>query len=70
MSQDTMQALADRLMDDPQLRAAFQRDPEAAAVSAGIKLNDSDRMALRSEDWAQVGDEELAARVSKSFKWS
>jgi hypothetical protein len=68
MSQETMQALADRLSDDPQLRAAFQRDPEAAAVSAGINLNDSDRMALRSEDWAQVGDEELAARVSKNFR--
>jgi hypothetical protein len=70
MSQDTMQALADRLSDDPQLRAAFQRDPEAAAAGAGINLDDSDREALRSEDWSQVDDGQLSTRVSKQFKWS
>jgi hypothetical protein len=68
MSQETMQTLADRLTDDPQLRAEFQRDPEAAATTAGIQLDDSDREALRSEDWAQVGDQQLSARVSKSFR--
>jgi hypothetical protein len=65
MGQETMQTLADRLTEDPQPRAEFQRDPEAAAVTAGIALDDSDREALRSEDWSQVGDEELAARISK-----
>jgi hypothetical protein len=65
MTQETMQTLADRLDDDPQLRAEFQRDPEAAAATAGIKLDDSDREALRFEDWAKVGDQELAARISK-----
>jgi hypothetical protein len=69
MSQDTMQALADRLSDDPRLRAAFQRDPEAAATTAGINLDDSDRDALRSEDWSQVGDQELSARVSKTYRY-
>jgi hypothetical protein len=66
MSQETMQALADRLTDDPQLRAEFQRDPEAAAKTAGIALDDSDRAALRSEDWGQASDQELSARVSKA----
>jgi hypothetical protein len=66
MTQDTMRTLADRLTDDPQLRVEFQRDPEAAAVTAGIELDDSDRGALRSEDWAHMGDQELATRVSKA----
>ena len=71
MSQETIQALADRLTNDPQLRAEFQRDPEAAAATAGIELDDSDRKALRSEDWAQVADEELSNRVSKrGINWS
>jgi hypothetical protein len=68
MSQETMQTLADRLTDDPQLRAEFQREPEAAAKTAGIALDDSDREALRSEDWAQASDQELSARVSKAYK--
>jgi putative modified peptide len=65
MGQATMQTLADRLTNDPTLRAEFQRDPEAAAASAGIELDDSDREALRSENWAQMADEELATRVTK-----
>jgi hypothetical protein len=67
MSQETMQTLADPLTEDPQLRAEFQRNPEFAAATAGIELDDSDRKALRSEDWAQVGDQELATRVSKGY---
>ena len=71
MSQDTMQALADRLTDDPQLRAEFQRDPEAAVATAGINLDDSDRQALRAEDWSRVADQELGDRVSKAhMAWS
>ena len=69
MGQQALRALSDRLADDPQLRAEFQRDPEAAAASAGIKLDDSDREALRSEDWGQAIDQELAARVSKGRNW-
>jgi hypothetical protein len=65
MGQAEMQTLGERLSDDPQLRAEFQRDPEAAAVSAGIELDDSDREALRSGDWSGIGDEELSTRVSK-----
>jgi hypothetical protein len=69
MGQAQMQALAGRLTNDPALRAEFQRDPEAAAVTAGIELDDSDREALRSEDWQSIGDQELAARVSKHHSW-
>jgi hypothetical protein len=69
MSQQTMQTLADRLTDDPRLRAEFQRDPEAAATAAGVELDDSDRRALRSANWAQVDDQELAIRVSKAARY-
>ena len=69
MGQAQMQALADRLSNDPPLRAEFQRDPVAAATAAGIELDDSDREALGSQDWGQVGDEELATRVSKHHGW-
>jgi hypothetical protein len=65
MGRQEMQALAERLSEDPQLRAEFERDPEAAAAGAGIELDDSDRQALRSEDWTRLGDQELATRVSK-----
>jgi hypothetical protein len=68
MGQQEMQALADRLINDPALRAEFQRDPEAAAAAAGIELDDADREALRTGDWKQVGDEELATRVSKGTR--
>lgn len=66
MGQQEMQALAERLTSDPRLREEFQRDPEAAAAGAGIQLDDSDREALRSENWSQVADQELSSRVSKS----
>jgi hypothetical protein len=69
MGQATMQALADRLTNDSALRAEFQRDPEAAAASAAIELDDSDRDALHSEDWGQVADVELVQRVSKHHCW-
>ena len=69
MGQAQMEALADRLSNDPPLRAEFQRDPVAAAAAAGIELDESDREALRSEDWGGVGDEELATRVSKNHGW-
>jgi hypothetical protein len=70
MGQAQMEALAERLTNDPQLRAAFQRDPEATAASAGIVLDESDREALRAEDWAQIDDQELATRVSKGRSWT
>jgi len=48
-----MEALAERLHLTIDLTASpFQTD-EAAAASVGIELNDSNREALRSEDWAQ-----------------
>jgi hypothetical protein len=69
MGQAQMEALAERLTNDPQLRSASQRNPEAAAASAGIELDDSDREALRAEDWAQIDDQQLATRVSKNRQW-
>ncbi len=69
MGQQEMQELAERLTDDPVLREAFQRDPEAAAAGAGIHLDETDLKALRSEDWSQVADTELSTRVSKHSSW-
>jgi hypothetical protein len=65
MGQQQIEALAERLTNDPQFRSDFQNDRETAAASAGIELDDSDHNALRAEDWAQVADQELATRVSK-----
>jgi hypothetical protein len=69
MGQETVQTFAGHLSEDSQLRAELQRDPEAAAASA-VVLDDSDHEALRSEDWTHVGDQELAARVSKHGTWN
>ena len=69
MGQAEMHVLADRLTEDPALRAEFQRI-EAAVAAAGIKLDDTDRDAIRAQDWSQVGDDELATRVSKGhYGW-
>jgi putative modified peptide len=69
MGQQQIEALAERLSNDPHFRSTFQTDPEAAAASAGIELDDSDRTALRAEDWTHIADQELATRVSKSGNW-
>jgi hypothetical protein len=63
---ESMQRLADRFMNDAQFREQMRRDPEGAARSEGLELDDEDRQALRSIDW-NLPDEQLNERVSKKF---
>ena len=65
---EAMQQLADRFMNDPEFRERMRRDPEGAAESQGLELDDEDRQALKSVDWGQP-DERLKERVSKARYW-
>lgn len=67
---ESMQQLADRFMNDVEFREQMRRDPEGAANSTGLQLDEEDRQALRSVDWSG-SDEELKERVSKlySARW-
>lgn len=65
MGQNALSELADKLLNDPQLRARFTQDPEAAAAEAGINLDDEDRAALRNLGIHGMDEAELMARVSK-----
>jgi DNA-directed RNA polymerase specialized sigma24 family protein len=70
MDRDTATKFLDELTNNPQLRAEFREDPEAALIRSGLELNEHDRKTLASMDWGQVPDQELAQRMSKSFSWS
>jgi hypothetical protein len=65
LGQKELSELADKLLNDSQLRARFTRDPEAAAAEAGINLDDDDRAALRNLGVHDMDEAELVARVSK-----
>ncbi len=64
---ESMQQLADRFMNDAQFREEMRRDPEGAAESSGLPLDEEDKQALRSMDWSG-SDEELKERVSKAYR--
>ncbi len=60
--------IMERYTQDPAFKAQLKADPEAAAKSAGIALDDEDRQALRGLDFS-LSDQELQQRVSKgSFR--
>ena len=63
MSTDTASRFLDQLVNDPSLREKFRSDPDGTMVQAG--LSEAERQALSSEKWNDLGDEELAQRVSK-----
>lgn len=65
MGQKELTQLADELLKDPELRALFARDPEAAAKQAGITLDASDHEALRNLGVHEMDDAELVSRISK-----
>ncbi len=56
--------IMERYTTDPTFKAQLQADPEAAAKSAGITLDEEDRQALRGLDFS-LTDEQLQQRVSK-----
>lgn len=65
MGQKELSELADKLLNDPELRAQFSKDPDAAAKQAGITLDDEDRKALRDLGVHEMDESELVARISK-----
>jgi hypothetical protein len=40
---DSMQQIADRFMNDAQFREEMRQDPEGAAQSSGLELDEEDR---------------------------
>jgi hypothetical protein len=65
MGQKELSELADKLLDDAELREQFTRDPEAAAARAGIALDAEDHQALRNLGVHEMDESELVARISK-----
>ena len=65
MGQKELSELADKLLNDAELRAEFTKDPEAAARQAGIALDDEDHKALRNLGVHEMDEAELVARISK-----
>ena len=61
---ESMQQLADRFVNDTEFRERMRQDPEGAAESSGLPLDEEDKQALRSIDWSG-SDEQLKERVSK-----
>ncbi len=64
---EAMQQIADRFVNDADFRERMRQDPEGAADSTGLQLDEEDRQALRSIDWSG-SDEELKQRVSKRIR--
>lgn len=67
-NQEAMQQLTDRFMEDPDFRERMKQDPEGAAQSEGIELDEEDKQALQSVDWS-LSDEQLKERVSQRRMW-
>ncbi len=65
---ESMQQLADRFMNDENFRQEMRRDPEGAAESSGLPLDEEDKQSLRSIDWSG-SDEALKERLSKPRSW-
>ena len=63
MAEDNVQDLIDRLVAEAELRERFRDDPVAVVEEQGIELDDDHRERLRNEDWAEISDEELEARL-------
>ena len=49
---ESMQQLAGRFMNDAQFRERMKQDPEGTADSTDLRLDEEDRLALRSIDWS------------------
>ncbi len=67
MTTQGLEQIMERYTSDPAFKAQLQADPEAAAKSAGIPLDEEDRAALQGMDFS-LPDEQLQRRVSKATK--
>ena len=62
---EAMQKIADRYISDPEFREQMASDPEGAAKSMGVTLDDTTWQTLQS-----VSGEALSRRVSKlTLSW-
>ena len=66
MSKDSISAIMDRYVNDPQFQQDFRADPKATAAKHGYDLSEEELGAFESMDWSG-SNEELMARVSKSI---
>ena len=64
MSQQAVEQLLDRWMNEPQFREQLRQDPEGTVRGAGVELDADEWAALRSTDF-NLSDEELQTRISK-----
>ena len=64
MSQAGIDALVERYLDDPEFRADFSRNPEAAVRHAGFELDEAELAALHAADGVRLG-EALRSRISR-----
>ena len=66
MSKESISAIMDRYVNDPQFQQDFRADPKATAAKHGYDLSEEELGAFESMDWSG-SNEELMARVSKSI---
>jgi len=64
MSEESVSAIMDRFVNDPQFQQEFRADPKATAARYDYDLSEKEVEALESVDWSG-SNEELRARVSK-----
>jgi hypothetical protein len=66
MSKESISAIMDRFVNDPQFQQEFRADPKATVERYGYDLSEDQISALESMEWSG-SNEELTARVSKSI---
>lgn len=66
MSQESVQKLMDRWMNEPTFRTALRQDPEGTVKKAGVTLSAEELAALRKVNW-KLSDSELKAQLSKGM---
>jgi hypothetical protein len=64
MSQDAVEELLDRYMNDPLFRAKMQIDPRMAVAECGLELTLEEQQSLHQFDWS-LPDAQLQERLSK-----
>jgi hypothetical protein len=64
MSEESITAIMDRFVNDPQFQQEFRADPKATAARYDYDLSEKEMAALESMDLSG-SNEELMARVSK-----
>ena len=66
MSKESISAIMDRFVNDPQFQEDFRVDPKTTAAKHGYDLSEEELGAFESMDWSG-SNEELRARVSKGI---